>query len=160
MWSTLIAVLGTLAGAALATLAQRATDRAARTERHQQEVTAAVAGLLEAVLRYREYYWLMVTRVRAGDSETGEQLAERFRLRTEITIARDRLALTARGTLLVDLGEKAAWAAIDLNDIPLGSVRDGRFTPDTETALAAGREHSRDTHTALRDAASTYLLNP
>ncbi|MFF9524886.1 hypothetical protein ACF1DV_23330 [Streptomyces achromogenes] len=47
MLSTLIAVLGTLAGAALATLTQRATDHAARAERHKQDVTAALIALLE-----------------------------------------------------------------------------------------------------------------
>lgn len=159
MWSTLIAVLGTLAGAALATLTQRATDHAARRERHQQEITASLVALLEAILRYREDYWLMIARLRDGSQESDDHRASRYRLRTQITIARDRLALTARGTRLVDLGEKAAWAAIELNDIPLSPVRDGSFSPDTEAALAAGRERSRNAHTALRQAGSDYLLS-
>lgn len=158
MLATLIAVLGTLAGGALATFTQRATDRAARSERHQQQVTFALTALLEAVLRYRESYWLMVARVRTGEPETTDQLADRFRLRTEITVARDRLALTAPGTTLVDLGERAAWAAIELSDIPLGPVHDGTFSPATEVALTAGREASRNAHTALRRAGSAYLL--
>jgi hypothetical protein len=157
VWSTLIAVLGTLAGGALAALAQRATDRAARTERHRQDVTAALLALLEAVLRYRENYWFMVARLRAGEQETAEQITQTYRLRTEITVARDRLALTAPGTTLATLGEEAAWATIELNDIPLSSVRDGAFAPATEAALTAGRERTRTTHTALRHAGSTYL---
>ncbi|MEU6481452.1 hypothetical protein ABZ858_32185 [Streptomyces sp. NPDC047017] len=159
MWSTLIAVIGTLAGAALAILAQRATDHAARAERHRQEITASLVALLEAILRYRENYWLTVAHLRDSDQESTDQRAIRYRLRTEITVARDRLALTARGTRLVELGEKAAWAAIELNDIPLGPVTDRAFSPDTEAALAAGREHSRDAHTALRRAGSDYLLS-
>lgn len=159
MWSTLIAVLGTLAGAALATFMQHATDRAARIERHRQEITTALTALLEAVLRYREDYWLMVARLRVGEHESTDQLAVRYRLRTDITVARDRLALTARGTVLVDLGEKAAWAAIELSDIPLGPVRDGVFDAATEAALTTARERSRDAHTALRQAGSDYLLS-
>ncbi|MFJ8332919.1 hypothetical protein [Streptomyces sp. NPDC094437] len=157
MWSTLIAVLGTLAGTALATLTQRATDHAARTERHRQDVTAALLALLEAVLRYREHYWLTVARRRAGESEAPDQVAARYRLRTEVTVARDRLALIARGTVLVDLGETAAWAAVELDDIPLGTATDGQFDPATEDALATGRDRARDAHTALRKAGSTYL---
>ncbi|MGM0351246.1 hypothetical protein [Streptomyces sp. Adlamb9] len=159
MGSTIIAVLGTLAGAALATLTQHAADRASRRERHRQEVTAAVIALLEAVLRYREDYWLMIARLRDGGHDTLEQVAVRYRLRTEITVARDRLALTARGSHLVELGEKAAWAAIELSDIPLDPATDGGFSPATETALAAARERSRDAHTALRQAGSTYLMS-
>ncbi|MFJ1597876.1 hypothetical protein [Streptomyces sp. NPDC088261] len=157
MWDTLIAVLGTLAGGALVAYPQRAADRAARTERHQQEVTGALIALLKAVLKYRESYWLMVASLRDGTGETSDQRADRFRLRTEITLARDLLALVAPGSTLVDLGEKAAWAAIDLSDIPLGAVNNGTFNPATEAALTAGREQSRDTHTALRQAGSAYL---
>ncbi|MFH8617897.1 hypothetical protein ACH4E8_22895 [Streptomyces sp. NPDC017979] len=158
MLTAVIAVLGTLAGGALATYTQRSTDRAARAERHQQQVADALIALLEAILRYREHHWLTIARLRAGEPETPEQVDARFRLRTEITIARDRLALTARGTALVDLGEQAAWAAIELSDIPLGPTRDGAFAPDVEAALDTGRDSSRDAHTALRQAGSTYLL--
>lgn len=158
MLTALVAVLGTLAGGALATYTQRSTERAARAERHQQQVADALIVLLEAILRYREHHWLMVDGLRAGEPETPDQIANRFRLRTEITIARDRLALIARGTALVDLGEKAAWAAIELSDIPISTAREGVFAPDIEAALDAGRDRSRDAHTALRQAGSTYLL--
>ncbi|ANW18100.1 hypothetical protein [Streptomyces clavuligerus] len=158
MLTALIAVLGTLAGGALATYTQRATDRAARIERHQQQVTDALIGLLDAVLRYREHHWLIVAQRRNGRPETPEQAEQRWRLRTSVTITRDRLALIAHGTPLVDLGEAAAWAAIELSDIPLGGACDGLFAPDVETELETGRDRSRDAHTALRQAGSAYLL--
>ncbi|MFD5555683.1 hypothetical protein ACFWIA_17810 [Streptomyces sp. NPDC127068] len=157
MLTAIIAVLGTLAGGALATYTQHVTDRAARSERRQQQVTDALLALLDAILRYREAHWLLVDALRAGQPETADHVAERFRLRTEITVARDRLALIAHGTPLVDLGETAAWAAIELSDIPLDTAHGERFSPDTEAALTAGRERSRDAHTALRQAGSTYL---
>jgi hypothetical protein len=157
MGSAILAVLGTLAGAALATFTQRATERAARTERREQAVTTALLALLEAALRYREHHWLTVAHQRNGHTETPENLAERYRLRTDVTVARDRLALVARDTPLVALGEKAAWAALELSDIPLGTAHDGHFDDATEAALTTARDHSRDTHTALRNAGSDYL---
>lgn len=77
MWSTIIAVLGTLAGAALASLTQHWTDHRARAEQHRQDVAAAVRQLLAAVLAYRELYWLMIAAVRAGEPETSETRAAR-----------------------------------------------------------------------------------
>ncbi|MFT2018144.1 hypothetical protein ACMA1D_20225 [Streptomyces sp. 796.1] len=156
MWTTLIAVVGTLAGAGLGTLAQRSAERDARTERHHQQVIQALTSLLEAILRFRENYWLGIARLRANLQAPSDPETE-YRLRSNITIARDHLALVAHGTALPALGEAAAWAAITLSEIPLSTPVDGRFDPATETALATARDHSRDTHTALREAGSTYL---
>ncbi len=58
MWSSIVAALGTLAGAALAGYVQRSGDRRARDHAHRQEVARAVAELLEAIVRHREVHWL------------------------------------------------------------------------------------------------------
>src|SRR5690242_4644923 len=71
MWSTIVAVLGTLAGVALAGYAQRSGDRQAREHAHRQDVTHAVAQLLEAILRHREVHWLSVESRRTGAAATG-----------------------------------------------------------------------------------------
>ncbi|MYU31010.1 MULTISPECIES: hypothetical protein [Streptomyces] len=53
-------VLGILASAALAGYIQRFGDRRAREHAHRQEVTRAVAELLEAIVRHREVHWLAI----------------------------------------------------------------------------------------------------
>ncbi|MEU5896820.1 MULTISPECIES: hypothetical protein [unclassified Streptomyces] len=155
MWSTLIAVLGTLAGAALASLTAHWVDRRARAAEHEQRVLDAVAQLLAASLAYREIYWLQIADLREGMDPTREGRADLFRARTAVTQAFDRLALATTDRELTDAANEAAWSAIDLGDIPLGRVREGHFDGDVEAALTAGRERSRDAHTALRNAART-----
>ncbi|MFF8656812.1 hypothetical protein [Streptomyces huasconensis] len=152
MWSTLIAVLGTLAGAALASLTAHWTDRRARAAEHHQRVLDATAQLLAAALAYRERFWLQIADLRDGESQTREARADLYRARSAVTAAFDRLALTTTDPELTTVALEAAWSAIDLSDIPLGDVRDGRFDVAVEAALDAGRERSRDAHTALRDA--------
>lgn len=152
MWSTLIAVLGTLAGAALASLTAHWTDRRARAAEHRQQVLDATAQLLAAALAYRERFWLQVADQRDGEIPSREGRADLYRARSAVTAAFDRLALTTTDPELTTVAVEAAWSAIDLGDISLGDVRDGKFSDEVEHALAAGRERSRDAHTALRDA--------
>ncbi|MFF8645817.1 hypothetical protein [Streptomyces sp. NPDC015345] len=156
MWSTLIAVLGTLGGAALAGLTAHWTDRRARALEHRQRVLDATAQLLAAALAFREQYWLQVADLRDGMPLGREARADLYRARSAVTAAFDRLALTVTDPELTAIAVEAAWSAIDLGDITLGDVRDGRFTDDVEAALDAGRERSRDAHTALRSAAQAW----
>lgn len=158
MWSSIVAVLGTLAGAALAGYAQRATDRRARDAAHRQEVTRAVAELLEAVVRHREAHWLAVAARRAGDVETVEERVARASTRSAATVARDRLGLLVlTDPALLGAAETAWRTAIELPDISLGPVVDGQFEPGVEAALEAARERSRSAHTALRIAGAAYI---
>ncbi|MET8586413.1 hypothetical protein ABZX39_36925 [Streptomyces collinus] len=158
MWSSIVAVLGTLAGAALAGYAQRATDQRARDAAHRQEVTRAVADLLEAVVRHREVHWLTVAARRAGDAETTEERSALASTRSAATVARDRLGLLVLSDPALLGAAETAWrTAIELPDIVLGPVVDGRFQPDVETALETDRERSRSAHTALRIAGAAYI---
>ncbi|GGV42585.1 hypothetical protein [Streptomyces spectabilis] len=153
MWSTLIAVLGTLAGAASASLTAHWTDRRARAEEHRQRVLDATAQLLAAALAYRELFWLHIAALRDGEPQTREARADLYRARSVVTQAFDRLALTTADPALTEIAVEVAWSAIDLGDIELGAVTDGRFSDNVEATLTAGQERSRDAHTALRDAA-------
>lgn len=74
MWSPTVTVLGILASAALAGYIQRFGDRRAREHAHRQEVTRAVAELLEAIVRHREVHWLAVESRRADVGETEERM--------------------------------------------------------------------------------------
>ncbi|MEV5348914.1 hypothetical protein [Streptomyces achromogenes] len=157
MWDSLVAVLGTLAGVALASGTQVRVDQRARDAQQRQRVAEAVDQLLGALLRYREHYWLLVADIRDGAEETRDARAARYRARSEITQARDRLAVATADPVLTAAAEAAAWSAIDLSDIALGPVTDGRFSEAVEAQLAAGRERSRDAHTVLREAVTAYI---
>ena len=157
MWSTLIAVIGTLAGVALASAAQMWTERRSRRDEQRHRIADAVEQLLAAVLAYRERYWLLVADLRDGTTETREERAARYQARTAVTLARDRLALATSDEALIAAAEEAAWSAIELSDIPLGTASSHRFADDVEAALSAGRERSRDAHTALRRASIAHI---
>jgi hypothetical protein len=158
MWSNVIAVLGTLGGASLVIVSQHWADRRARAEAHRREVKEATGQLLEAVLTYRELYWLWIAGVREGQHEAGADRAARYRARSAITNARDRLALATTHQALIAAAEEATWSAVDLADIETGSVDgEGRFGPDVEALLTAGHERTRKAHTALRRAGTAFI---
>ncbi|MFD6294315.1 hypothetical protein ACFWFU_05850 [Streptomyces sp. NPDC060235] len=158
MWSAIVAVLGTLAGVALAGYTQRSSDRQAQQLTHRQEVTRAVAELLEAVVRHREMHWLFVESRRAGDAETAEERAARAATRSAATVARDRVGLLVHSEPALLGAIETAWrTAVDLPNIVLGPTADGRFSPEVETALEIAREQCRRAHTALRIAGSAYV---
>lgn len=157
MWGTVIAVLGTLGGAALVTAAQHLLDRRARAERQLVTLTEAVRALLGAVLTYRERYWLLIAALRDGHAETAEDRAARYAARSDVTRARDGLALITPDVDLIAAAEEAVWSALELGDITLSPVEDGRFTQEVEAALEHGRERSRNAHTALRRTATAHI---
>ncbi|MFF5472181.1 hypothetical protein [Streptomyces achromogenes] len=158
MWSSIVAVLGTLAGAALAGYVQRSGDRRARDYTHRQEVARAVAELLEAIVRHREVHWLVVESRRAGAGETEAERTARATTRSAATVARDRVGLlVVSDPALLGASETAWRTAVDLHDIVLGRVTAGRFSPDVEAELEAARVRCRDAHTALRIAGSAYV---
>ncbi|MFF3962873.1 hypothetical protein ACFYZI_15010 [Streptomyces griseorubiginosus] len=158
MWSTIVAVLGTLAGVALAGYAQRSGDRQAREHAHRQDVTHAVAQLLEAIVRHREVHWLSVESRRTGAAETAEDRTALATTRSAATVARDRVGLlVVSDPALLGAAETAWRTAVKLPDIVLGPVTDGRFSPEVEAALETAREQCRAAHTALRIAGSAYV---
>ncbi|MGP3987346.1 hypothetical protein [Streptomyces sp. 3N207] len=159
MWSSVIAVLGTLAGAALGVVSQHWLDRRTREEQQLLHVTDLVAHLLDAVLAYRELFWLRIAGLREGEPETGEERAALYRARSEITKARDRLALATSDSYLLSGAHRASLSALELSDIELGPVgHGGKFSEAVEHALATGREQTRIAHTELREAGAWYVL--
>ncbi|GAA2110885.1 hypothetical protein [Streptomyces synnematoformans] len=159
MWSTLFAVLGTLAGVALASGTQILTDRRTRAAEQRQRVADAGGAVLDAVLDFREQYWLWVSDCRRGEADTKAARVTRYRTRTEVTKARNRLARATADPALTAAAEEAAWSAIELSDIELGDadVQTRRFSDDVEAALAAGRERTRVAHTALLNALTAHI---
>lgn len=157
MWGAIIAVLGTLGGVALASATQVLTDRRSRRERQRQQIADAVQQLLGAVMTYRETHWLLIADIRAGEQDNRESRAARYRARSEITRAFDRLSLVTADPPLIRAATAAHLAAIKLSHIDVGQATEGRFAEHVEAALAAGRELTRDAHAALRAAATAHV---
>ncbi|MFE3387343.1 hypothetical protein [Streptomyces anulatus] len=151
MWESAIAVIGTLAGGLLVTVTQQVTDRRQQREQHRERVADLTGQLLSAALRYRQLYWLRVDALRAGEPDPVVR-ADFYQARSDVTEARDRLALVVTDEALL----RAAWSALDLSEIDPGTPQDGRYAPAIEAQLDAARERSRDAHTELRQAATGY----
>ncbi|CAM5528617.1 MULTISPECIES: hypothetical protein [Streptomyces] len=109
------------------------------------------------MITYREQYWLSIADLREGRSQSREDRVALYRARSEVTRAIDRLALATADPALRTPASAAVWSAIELADIPLGPVTDGRFADEVEAALAERRERSRNAHTVLRNAATVYI---
>ncbi|MFD9863466.1 hypothetical protein [Streptomyces alboflavus] len=149
--------MGTLAGVALASVTQVFAEHRARKEQRRQQVAEAVEQLLSAVVTYRELHWLLIADVREGEQDDRESRAARFRARSEITRARDRLSLITDESSLLVAAEAASWSAIELSYVDVGQATDGHFAPAVEAALEAGRERTLETHNALRAAATAHI---
>ncbi|BAG17743.1 MULTISPECIES: hypothetical protein [Streptomyces] len=155
MWESAIAVIGTLAGGLLVTITQQVTDRRQQREHHRERVADLTGQLLSAALRYRQLYWLRVDALRAGEPDPVAR-ADFYQARSDVTEARDRLALTVTDETLLRASGRAAWSALDLSDIDPGLPEGGRYAPEIEARLDEARERSREAHTALRQAATGY----
>lgn len=92
---------------------------------------------------------------RAGEPDPVVR-ADFYQARSDVTEARDRLALAVTDETLLRAAGRAAWSALDLSDIDPGVPEDGRYAPETEARLEAARERTREAHTELRQAATGY----
>ncbi|WAZ23177.1 protein kilB [Streptomyces cinnabarinus] len=141
MITTLIAVLGTLAGAVVAGLMQHLTStrtaRAAEAERRRQALAAAVPALLAALVGHRERQYLKIVARREGREDSAEARQARYAARSAVTSAMDGLYMATDNADLLAVAQEAVDAAMALGDVPDAEV-------DAAGLLA------RETHTALR----------
>ncbi|WP_282798062.1 hypothetical protein [Streptomyces sp. CC224B] len=155
MAATLIAVLGTLAGAVTAGLLQHLTaTRAARrvdAERRRAEFVAAVRAVLKAYvyLRGEQYHKIDARREGRGDTEESRRL--RYDRRSDLTAAIDDLYTATDDQQLLAAVEKARELAVALGDAaPAPGAVD-------EAAVARIGQQARETHTALRQSVHRAL---
>ncbi|MFW6695258.1 pRL2-23 [Streptomyces sp. MAR4 CNX-425] len=148
MTTTLIAVLGTLAGAVVAGLMQHLTTaRAARNataERRRQALAEAVPALLAAIVTHREHQWLKVAARRELQPDTAEARQARYAARSAVTSAMDTLYMATTDRELLAMAQAAVDAAMAIGDVP-----------DDERDEAGLR--ARQAHTALRETAAKAL---
>ncbi|WBB58481.1 hypothetical protein O7599_22935 [Streptomyces sp. WMMC500] len=148
MITTLVAVLGTLAGAVVAGAMQHLTaTRTARTttaEQRRRALAEAVPTLLAAVVRHREQQYLKIAARRESRDDTVEARQARYAARSAVTSAMDTLYMVTQDRELLAAAQEAVDAAMALGDVP-GSEVD-----------AAGLR-ARQAHTALREAGARAL---
>ncbi|MDT0270038.1 hypothetical protein RM844_27535 [Streptomyces sp. DSM 44915] len=148
MIATLLAVLGTLAGATVTGLLQHFnSSRADRRQRESQRRAALLEALVElqgAIVGHREQQYLKISDRRAGVPDTREAREARYAARTRLTGALDRLHLLTDDPELLAAAQEARNAAVALGDAPL-----------SQTDQVGQR--ARETHTHLRQVAARRL---
>ncbi|MVO89381.1 hypothetical protein GPA10_32670 [Streptomyces sp. p1417] len=148
MTATLIAVLGTLAGAVVAGFMQHlSTTRTARTamaEQRRKALATAVPALLSALVRHREQQYLKIVARRDGVADTVEARRARYAARSAVTSAMDTLFMTTQDSDLLAIAQEAVDAAMAVGDVPASE-------------LDAAGLRARQAHTALRVAGARHI---
>ncbi|CDR08545.1 hypothetical protein [Streptomyces iranensis] len=150
MITTLIAVLGTLAGAVVAGFMQHLTAtrtaRSAAAERRRQALAEAIPALLAGLARHREQQYLKIVARREGQPDTAEARQTRYAARTAVTSAMDSLFMATQDRALLAVAQEAVDAAMALGDVP-------------EAELDAAGLQARKAHTALRESAASFVYD-
>ncbi|MFD9880092.1 hypothetical protein ACFWZT_01340 [Streptomyces alboflavus] len=148
MTATLIAVLGTLAGAVVAGFMQHLsatrTIRTATAEQRRRALADAVPALLGALVRHREQQYLKIVARREGVADTAETRQARYAARSAVTSAMDTLFMTTQNSDLLAVAQEAVDAAMAVGDVPAGE-------------LDAAGLRARQAHTALRVAGAQHI---
>ncbi|NEC20483.1 protein kilB [Streptomyces parvus] len=139
MLTTLIAVLGTLAGTAIAHLSQRAHRRAADARTQRAEAVTAIADLATALADHRRTMWLRED-LRLAGRDWAAARAESHTTRSAITapLLRVQILLPA----VADPARQAAQAVYNLRDAADGptltAARDNAIRKADDFVAAAG----------------------
>ncbi|MGA5130815.1 hypothetical protein ACPCTO_13500 [Streptomyces olivoreticuli] len=148
MAATIVAVLGTLAGAVVAGLMQHLTAartaRAALAESRRQALAAAVPGLLTALVDHRAQQYLKVVARREGIREDLQARRARYATRSAVTSALDTLHMVTQDQVLLEVANEAVDASFAIGDTE-------------ESALDAAGLRARQAHTALRLAGAARI---
>ncbi|MGW2956321.1 hypothetical protein [Streptomyces eurythermus] len=147
MITTLIAVVGTLLGAALTGAWQHLTTVSGRRDRDRQAQRAAVAQLLGAATAHRAAQYLKHVARREGEPETAEARASRYAARTAVTQALTGVRLSGVPAHLQALAVDLVAASVAVGDAP----------SDDRQAVDAAGAAARIAHEALETAAAQHL---
>ncbi|MFF1681570.1 hypothetical protein ACFVYG_36675 [Streptomyces sp. NPDC058256] len=148
MTATLMAVLGTLAGAVVAGFMQHLTitrtTRSATAEQRRKALADAIPALLAALVRHREQQYLKIVARREGQTDATEARQARYAARSAVTSAMDTLYMTTQNSDLLAVAQEAVDAAMALGDAP-------------EAELDAAGLRARKAHTALRTIGARHV---
>ncbi|MCQ6245259.1 protein kilB [Streptomyces malaysiensis] len=146
MWSSIIAVVGTLLGGFAAHLTAAFTARSARVERRRQALVDAFPALLGALVDHRRHQYLKITARREGRADRAEGREARYEARSAVTKAMAAVQMATRDAVLLGLAREAVGAAFALGDAP-------------ESELEAAGDRARRTHDALQEAAASFVYD-
>lgn len=146
MWSSVIAVAGTLLGGALTGLLQSRSDRrarqSARADEKAQALRAALGELVAALGDHRRAMWHReVLRLDGADPDAFE-VARTASRATRSAVTAPLVAVSVIEPALAEPARQAAQAAFDLRDAPdrtaLAARREDAITATETLVTAAG----------------------
>jgi hypothetical protein len=146
MWASVIAVIGTLAGAVVASVMQQRAARAdrkeARAEERRRDAVQAVTNLTVALADHRRTMWLREAARLTGESEADIAAARAQSHTTRAAVTAPHVAVTLLApelTAHADRAVRAAYALRDATDAEsLSALRDAALeSAEQFTASAA-----------------------
>ncbi|MFG3016614.1 protein kilB [Streptomyces cinerochromogenes] len=143
MWSSIIAVAGTLLGGAFTALLQSRRERAARAERRADALRVALGELVAALGDHRRALWHREDlRLNGADAEAVEA-ARAATHATRSAVTAPLVTVSVLEPALTEPARRAALAAFALRDAPdhtaLAARREAAITAPDELVAAAGR---------------------
>ncbi|WP_030603578.1 hypothetical protein [Streptomyces achromogenes] len=143
MWSSVIAVAGTLLGGALTGLLQMRRERAARDERRAEALRVALGELVAALGDHRRALWHREDLVLNGASPEAVDAARAQTRATRSAVTSPLVAVCVLEPALTGPARRAALAAFALRDAPdrteLAARREAAITATDDLVAAAGR---------------------
>ncbi|MEU3526188.1 protein kilB [Streptomyces sp. NPDC038707] len=143
MWSSVIAVAGTLLGGALTGLLQLRRERAARDERRAEALRAALGELVAALGDHRRALWHREELVLSGADPGAVEAARAETRATRSAVTSPLVAVCVLEPALAEPARRAALAAFALRDAPdrteLAARREAAITATDDLVAAAGR---------------------
>jgi len=143
MWSSIIAVAGTLLGGALAGLLQVRMERGARVDRRAEALRVALGELVAALGDHRRAMWHREElRLRGLNQETVDK-ARATSHATRSAVTAPLVAVSVLEPSLAQPARQAALAAFALRDAPdheiLAARRETAIAATDDLVAAAGR---------------------
>lgn len=143
MWSSVIAVAGTLLGGLLAGFLQQRGERAARAERREEALRVALGELVAALGDHRRALWHREELRLRGASEEVRHSARTASHATRSALTAPLVSVSVLQPSLSAPARAAVLAAVALRDVPdlptLSARRETAIKATDELVAAAGR---------------------
>ncbi|MET8982171.1 protein kilB [Streptomyces sp. NPDC004539] len=143
MWSSVIAVAGTLLGGLLAGFLQQRGERAARRERREEALRTALGELVAALGDHRRALWHREELRLNGAEESALTAARTTSQSTRSALTAPLVSVSVLEPTLSAPARAAVLAAVDLRDVPdletLSARREAAIKATDELVAAAGR---------------------
>ncbi|MEU6671817.1 protein kilB [Streptomyces sp. NPDC046727] len=143
MWSSIIAVAGTLLGGALTGLLQIRRERAARGERRAEALRVALGELVAALGDHRRALWHREDLVLNGAGQDAVEAARAVSHATRSAVTAPLVSVSVLEPSLAEPARRAALAAFGIRDAgdhtELAARREAAIAATDELVAAAGR---------------------